>query len=624
MSCGVRLLQIPQELRDKIYSIIVQQIQQERCTLEGNPVSKYDGLRLSCRQLHRETATSIFSFAFTSHQLTKIFNLRANRMNFEGIRSVSIEIPFESEAEIFQRVKSFLVCMQLSLQEFRIFFVGADKQHRETSFHGCGNNSGSPYSVSGYVPLLRDEGQDFYQQWNLVRQFTLLRNLRILQIENANLPLIAGMVLNNKPHLKALSITSDPRSLASSFARMPKATAMELCRHMPLRTTAFPRLEVMSLCANSLTDVEGAVNGISPSLRHFSWRVPNADLQPFSRQQCFYAMTNRLMQTLSWRAPHLETLRLCISMRERQPRDELTRQEMESVTTEFGHRLPLFPALRHLEIHYRGVNVFFQQELVQRLPPTLSRLYVSDHMISITELAKQVRKRYLNCNEDEDDIVSCVTPQICCGELRTRKDEVPLSAGALGFINFEYAYTRSNTRPARSLDNESTTIKIMRLNGRLLDREHNFHLAAFRSNTGQYGIKPPQEEQTEWRPAEYTKETRTASRYIEIYTALYHMEEMKPRKHEICRNERDLAFCFEATTSGSDWDWYFGGEEEAMTIFEKEPAAKIEDQKQKPEMIEVEVPKCHRCRWASPEFELPAIWSFPLPQLPVDWREQLS
>lgn len=660
MSSEAHLLKLPQELRDRIYITIVRLIQTEHCTFVGNPASKYDGLRLSCRQLYKETMASVFSFAFTSHQLTKLFDLRANKTNFESIRSVSIEIPLESKPQVFHRARSFLVCMQLSLQELRIFFVGCDRLGNKTSFHGCGKELGSPFAND--IPLLIDQGQDFDQQWDLLRHVAILRNLRVLQIENANLPLIAGMILNNKPHLRALSITSDPRSIPSSFSRMSRTTVMRLCRNVAVKINDFPQLEVMNLCANSITNIEGAINGVSPTLRHFSWRVPNPDFQPYAQDHCLYAMTNRLMHTLSWRAPQLETLRLCASMRERDWMDEISYRETCRLTEELSHRLPLFPVLKNLEIHYRGDTGFLREQFIEQLPLTLSRLYISDYTISVPELVAQVRKRYFsyvendgpdfvadaipstpasshkfainkycassvdnNDNKNESEYLSEVDStkvRVSCGEMRVRNDDIPLNGGILGFVNYEYSNSKLDHVPDTDSCSESVSIQIMRLNGQLLDREHNLHLADTQLPGEQYGIKCPQDEETVWRPEIHPRETRTATRHPSIYSALWEMDQQAPAKSIIAKNMQELAKCFECV--GPDWDWYFGNEQEAMAIFDKEPVAKLEDQKRKPEIIDVEVPECSRCRWACPDFELPSIASFPVPKLPVDWRDHID
>lgn len=660
MSSEACLLKIPLELRHKIYAVIAKSIQNKPCTFEGNPGSAYDGLRLACRQLHDETQASLFTFGFTAYQLNRVFDLRANRTNFEGLRSVALEIPLESVPQVYQRTKAFLICMQLSLQELRIFFVGKDKHGNRTSFDGCGKKR-ALHSAND-IPLLMDQGQDFEQQWDLLRHLAVLRNLRVLQIENANLPLIASMVLNNKPDLKALSITSDPRSVPSSLSRMSRSTVMRLFRNIAVKTNIFPKVEVISLCANSLSNIEGAINRVSPSLRHFSWRIPNPSLQPYSQQECLYAVTGRLMHSLSWRAPELDTLRLCASMREDQM-NEAKWREIRRFEEELGYRLPSFPALKNLEIHYRGGDGYLRHDLIERLPPTLSRLYISDDLVSVTELIVQIRKRYftyadagedsfgagtmpstparargypfnkfynatpVDCDNDSDNgylgQVEVAESRISCGELRNRNDDIPLSGGALGFVNFEYSCSKTDGVRASDPDAESATIKIIRLNGQLLDREHNFHLTDTQSPTAPYGIKCTQKEESEWRPSKYPDETSTGTRYTSsIYAGLYDMEELRPSAHVVEKIKQDIALCLEKT--GAYWEWYFGNEQEAMSVFDKEPVAKLEDQKLKPELVEVEVPECSRCRWACPEFGLPPVSSFPVPVLPVDWRDHIN
>lgn len=660
MPSQAHLLTIPQEIRDHVYAEIVKQIQAQRRTFEGNPTSDYDGLRLTCRQLYQETLESVFFFAFTSHQIPRIFDFKTNKTSFESVRSISIEIPSNSKPEQFHNIKNFLNCMQLSLQELRIFFIGNDRQGNPTGIFGCGKKR--LFTTGCDRPLLLDQGQDFGYQWELIRQIAVLRNLRVMQIENANLPLTAGILYNNKPFLKALSITSDPRSVSSSLTRMKRSQVLHLHRNIGVKVAVFPPLKVLSLTANAITNVEGAVMGVSRNLRHFSWRVPNPDFQVHHQEQSFYSITNRLMHALCWRAPMLETLRLCIAMRERQPGNETQHREQSIVTEELSHRLHRFPALKHLEIHYRGSGDFFRGHLIERVPPSLSRLYLSDHTISAAELVAQVRRRYFTYPEDDNDDENgmarnqiAATPtrtqelphntlyeplpaeenvrpdylsehvqlrsQISCGEQRDRHDDIPLSGGKLGFVDFEYSIRSPDSTLAFDADSSATSAQIMRLNGQLLDREHNLHLGYTQLPGAPYGVEPCQEEQAVWQATLQVNETSKSSCHVKIYNAIYNSDEMAPKVQAVKKNEQDLTACFLRTKS--KWDWYFGNEEEAMKIFEREPVARTTDQKQKSTMVEIEVSDDARCRWSSPDFEVPPVGSFPVPKVPFDWRDHV-
>lgn len=659
------LLGIPQETRDDIYAEIVKRIQGERHVFEGNPVSKYDGMRLSCKQLHDETKSSVFCFGFTSKQLVRSLDFKLTQTNFQSVRSVSMEIPFALAPGMFRGIASFLDHIQLSLQELHLFFIGKDGQGNHTSIHGCGKKQ--QFLPSYHVSLLLDEGQDFREQWALLRQIAILRNLRVLQIENANLPLSAGLLYNNKPYLKALSVTSDPRSISSSLSRMKPAQVMQLYRNLGIRVTKFPLVRVLSLDANSAPDAEGIVAGVSQNLWHLSWRVPNPDFQPYSREKCFYSMTNRLIHILSWRAPQLNTLRLCFSMREREVLTEEGRQEFGSLTEEFSYRLHLFPALKHLEIHFRGnqgAGGFFKTHLVERLPPSLSRLYLSDGTISVAELVQQVRKRYFTYLEDYIEATRTVTPisnhdqgvpgdkgvsgnevervtsatrsinsdhldeddspigLLSCGEDKNRYDDIPLTGGNLGFVDFEYSCRETDDEqpPASDSYDSSDLTMLLRLNGQLLDREHHFHLANSQLPEATYGIKPPQS-CDDWQPRSGSEETVRTSCHPGIYAAIRQCHKWSPKRHLVEMNRQDLLVCFSKEEFRGRWDWYFGNEEEAEEVFRREPVAKAQDQKQKTNVMEVEVTESKRCRWACPDLNVPPVGSFTAPKIPADWKD---
>lgn len=663
-------LGIPQETRDEIYTEVVKRIQGVRHTFEGNPVSSYDGLYLSCKQLHDEAQDSIFCFRYTSQQLTRIPNLKLTRTNFKSVRSVGIEIPFGSSPQIFRGIATFLDRFQLSLQELHLFFIGNDRQGNHTSIHGCGKKQqfDSPHGV----PLLLDDGRDFGPLWELLRQTAILRNLRVLQIENANLPLTAPLLYNNKPYLRALSVNSDPRSTPCSLARMKPSQVMQLYRKIGIKVKKFPPLKVLSLSANSAPDAEGIVSAVSQTLEHLSWRVPNPDFQPYRETKDFFEMSDRIFQTLRWRAPRLERLRLCVSMRERESICATRRREFDILTNELSQKLHEFPALKHLEIHFRGdqgLFGFFKQHMVARLPPSLSRLYLSDDTISVTELVSQARRRYFTYFEDDESqatrLLAPTPTYIYCpaddeeqvtwpipftkklrwtflaepetsyiGDKRYRQDDIPLRGGNLGFVNFEYSRKVTEDDEPETPDEYrgSDRTKILRLNGLLLDREHNQHLAVTQEDKAPYGITSPEDPNCDQPHAEDERyETSTSSEHPGIYNAIYDTELEAPKEQIVKMRRQDLEECLVRYRKGlpngglafPDWEWYFGTEKDAQETFRKEVVAKVEDQRQKPTVAEVEVVESDRCRWACPDYDVPPVGSFTAPKVPADWKDHV-
>lgn len=640
------LLGAPQEIRDNVYAHIFRDIQEERSAFEGKPVSKYDGLRLACRQLHLETSKSVFIFGFTAQQHARILEIQGNKEIFLKVRSISLEVRLGETPNYYQRLAGFLERMQLSLQELHIFFIGNDRQGKATGIHACGR--GLLLSTGRGLPPLLSKGQDFDHQWEFIRSITLLRNLRVLQIDNANIPLSHAILYSNKPFLQAVSVTSDPRSTPSSISQLGGLKIRHLYRNISLKVHKFPPVKVLSLDANSISNIEGVVNAVNRSLRHFSWRVPNPDLQPSQGERCFSTVTNRLIQTLATGAPNLETLRLCITMRTAQQGKTTACWDTGAITEELSYRLPQFESLKHLEVHFTGGRGFFRDQLIDRLPSNLSRLYLSDDTISASELVTQIRKKYFTCLEDrENDFGRPLSPDQSrdesygrprsrraranrqnssvnylsgygmLGEGRSRCNDIPLGGGKLGFVTYEYSCPETegdvNLAGMNGVYKESDRIQILRLNGKLLDREQHLHLAYTQEPGAGYGIKPKQQEAKQYLAKEELQETATFSHHGSIHAAIYDAEENAPKRQIVERNRQDLTECL-----GSHW--YFGSEEDAMKIFEQEPVA---PQRQKPTIEDVGVDACKRCRWAAPDFDIPPVGSLPLPAVPADWRDYI-
>jgi len=214
------------------------------------------------------------------------------------------------------------------------------------------------------------------------------------------------------------------------------------------------------------------------------------------------------------------------------------------------------------------------------------------------------------------------------GESCFRRDEIPLSTGNLGFITFEYD---DSTLPEDCdvIDLGDSGYpglhrsNIFRLNGQLLDREHNLHLAYDQAVAIDYGIKPPRVCKDSGRETGLA-ETETHSRHALIYAAIYDNADLAPKTHLVQQNLKDLEDCPQRDSKKIRHDsmaWYFGNEDQAMEVFELEPVAKADNQRQKPMIMDVEVPTSARCRWMCPDFEVPPVGSFPKPTIPSDWKD---
>lgn len=207
------------------------------------------------------------------------------------------------------------------------------------------------------------------------------------------------------------------------------------------------------------------------------------------------------------------------------------------------------------------------------------------------------------------------------GESKFRRDEIPLNTGKLGFITFEYDIL-NETDCTDHWDEESDQTKILRLNGQLLDREHNLHLAYDQAAREEHGIEPPHGYCVPQGDSGLP-ETETYSKHSVIYAAIYGNADLAPNAYLVEQNRKELAACpqRDGKQEGNDsMAWYFGNEDEAVKVFEQEPVAKAEEQKQKPTLLEVKVLRTTRCRWMCPDFEMPSVGLFPMPPIPSDWK----
>lgn len=678
------LLGIPTETRLCIYQYILTDIQAERRNWNGTPLTSYDGMRLACKQLYLETVDTVFLNFVTTQRASRLLLVPVNKNTFETMRSLYVEINLRNDHEFFCKFANVLERFQLSLQELHMFFFGQDSHGVETNNRGCAKIL--EWHNTGFEADLAESGQEIAKKLTLMRQLLVLRNLRLLHIHNANIPVIKGAIMINKHYLQALSIICDSRSQSHGFQQWLRYNR-ELFTGLLIPTRNFPPIHALELDANAIVPVEAVVNNLAPTLRHFSWRVPNFEFQ----KQCFdkpthsfYSITERLMQTLSWRAPNLRTLRLCVQMRNLPVRNEKYQQDMGLVTSGFLRYLPRCSALKHLEIHQTGADYFFRCQLIDSLPHGLQRLYISDITISTEQLVEQVRTNYLKlCCRDEDHHYGAIDlsdrsyrasdhiidiPEVSCvavnshgyvsyltaqeaveskvsrkdvihlqrltekdegylndydmlGEDEMRQDRISLNTGKLGFINFQYDATTWGDEDELQYE-ESDTTRIFRLNGLLLDREHNLHLADFEHPQASYGIPPKQIEcfdKSNQYPQSQDEETGDYSRWPGIHLALHTSSHSTRNELFIEQTNKELEKCFEERSH-----WYFGNEEQAERVFKSEPAAKFEDQKKKPMVTEIVIYPSKKCEWACPNPTVPPVGSFPMPKVPSDWKDRAS
>lgn len=703
-----KFLEVAQEIREKIYEFIRDDIQKNRLVAwNRNIVTNYDGLRFVCRQLYKETLHRIFYYTITSQQPVKLFTVPMNKVTFQEVRMLTIEINHNADSTVYTGFCEALNCLQLTIQELHILFVGEDCEGVRTRIHGCGNLTGwNDDSLEYQEPLLLSGQHIDQKRFGLYRQLSLMRQLRVLRIRNANFPLVQGMILVNKPHLKALSVVCDPRTVLHTYKTVPR----HLLKGLVTVISDIPVIKALELTANAIVPASGTAIRLAQNLEHLTWIVPRFDYQQQAGSQLpydFYEEVGALVHILSWRAPNLSALRLCISSREITGLQSLrTDRDLDVMAADFRLYLPRFRKLKHLEIHYASGKGFFQDSLISHLPPSLKRLYITDSTIAPLQLQRQIWRRYFQplsmreeevseragtpidggrCVKDcksvtkpahdvltEDEAIIAVNEYgmvsylakveiqqkrdtysnmlICyrkltleddndClieadhfrGERDLRGDAIPLDAGrigCLGCITYEYDCDcteiedgeGADCRPAHYNEWESDTTIILRLCGKLLDRERHLHLRYEPSLRVIEGIRPPQmpivEDCVQDCEQKALPETAQYSCYAKICSAIYNEQDLKPKQSAVEENKNTLFDCLGE-------NWYFGSEDEAMKVFELEPSAKVESQRPISMLDVVDSYRDNKCRWLSPDYALSPVGSFPAPTIPQNWQSQI-
>ena len=396
-------LGLPLEIRENIYDYVVDSLQADRTvSWTTNTITEYDSLPLVCRQLYHETWRRVFNYTVTGQQFGKLLSLPLTKHTFTRVRMLTVEIDHNMDYIRMTGLCEALNALQLSIQELHLLFTGTDLRGVRTSVHGCGNIL--KWSDQPHQDLLLLGGQRLDEKkFEMFRQLSLLRQLRVLRVRNANIPLNQGMILVNKPYLKALSVTSDPRSLAHNYVTVNRRYLKGLMTVMH----GVPDIKALELTANAVMPASGIVNKLARQLEHFSWIVPNFDYQIQAESQLphdFYEETASLIHILSWQAPVLSTLRLCIDMRGRPcPANAICLRDHNIMAADLQQYLPRFAMLEHLEIHYSGGTGFFRDELIKHLPKRLRRLYITDSTIAPDQLVEQVWQRYLKPQSVKED-----------------------------------------------------------------------------------------------------------------------------------------------------------------------------------------------------------------------------
>lgn len=648
----LHFLGIPKELRKVLIGHIIKAAENESYTLTDKRSNPCMNLLLTCRQLYHELEAFSRRAYVPWNSVIKLLSKVPNETTVLQIRSLTIEIPQFASTTILKHLTSFLCEVGPNLKELRLYFHGSDQYGTRIYTHGCGNLEDQPTEKK--LPLDGQRFDRFIRLWHL---FLFLRGLEVLVISNANLQVYEYMLLAGKPGLKYLKVVSDPRSV---LHQQDDQRLLGPLLITPDKDT-YPPVEVLNISANAaMLSVRIAVK-LLPSLVHLTWSVPDSCFVG-GMATPWYSQTAELFNAFRLRALNLRFLRVCIGgtgiYETEGGYDELigairvnfqhvhTLQHFElhckSKSWWFGKELvvALPIGIRHLYLSDRVIHPYdlyrimrdtvLTAELpvpgVQKAKPTRigaskqtvnnkagsssselpnnpkpwiidlqsTKLYNTDSDISdeILEKRTYAPSQVLRQPDTERDnsFIAYDGNDHIGGDLN-RRDYIPFHTKNLLFLHYEYEHSEAPIQAQCSL----TTLQTMLfLNGRLIDRLRNRHLSFYDR------CSPNHSAQGFFKSQDSDDETASASKNQSYHVMLFlHVyDEIESRWQRDARQNDAMTELGDIITKTND---YFGNENQAQDVFDKEPVARAEDLPKYINLREEEVCVDGKCHWECPD-----------------------
>ena len=447
----------------------------------------------------------------------------------QNFRHLSLELPFDSSATINVELASALAALSFSLEDLRLFFVGKDRSGQAVDFQGCGSRDTLIDKASKSLMVVN---QYHEERQPLFTVLFFLQHLRSLVLHNTNYPLLQSMILKHKPKMEYLHISSDSRTILHGDHQVE---GVEILKLPP--NEHFPPVKVLHVVTNAVATAVQVAIKVSATLEELTWVVSDVSRQWWPWK--WYRDTADVIERLRNSAPNLKVLRICIEtpVYEGVP-------EYGQLVGSIKEHLGKMAALEVLELHIHSKSPWLGEEIIEALPKSLKRLYVAEKLFPVRghgvekgltpakKLAAAVTTRYLQEATDSSQIGE---PDL------GRKDYIPMRSGRLGFVTYEY-------------EEDASGLSLLHLNGRLLDRERNSHLAFY---DGARLIPPNFVDARAPEQENYNSEAEWAKeRASEVKGSL--MEDLKLKNSTWARK-------------------YFGSETGASEVFEREAEAKFED-----------------------------------------------
>ncbi|KAK4946950.1 hypothetical protein LTR10_014092 [Elasticomyces elasticus] len=463
------LLGIAQEIRDKILLHVDQDtFNRRREGLGAHPTTGYEALPLVCRQLYHETAASgawARSVRIVHHNELMQFGswIINNNHHLTKLRSLTFEIPHNSPPDHFSFYARLLSAESLSgLEELKIFGVGPDQYNTMTSSmaHPCGKHDISLTMTS--TKKLPSTGQGWQHRFALLNSLQCLTKLKALTLENLNMPISQAHALKNKPRLERLRIGADPRS----------ALHCDYLNYFPIAIFTWPKwlgappIKELEIDSNGIMTAANTMSRIAPTLEKVSLVIPNNFFQTSLERFDFLVQGANILESLLRDTKKLQVLKLCVHGAIYE-----TSNTFANFMGVFKECLPRLRKLKTLELHIHSESPWLAQEFLHAIPKTVERLYLTDTLVK-----RDTRKLFTILNEENGHLIN-EPPEddkefnFDVAKELNRKDCIPFNT-KLGFVGYEF------DEPICTSE-ETYIDDFLRLDGRLLDRKRNKHLAKY-------------------------------------------------------------------------------------------------------------------------------------------------
>ena len=457
------LLGAPVEIINKILEVIRTDIDSNSGqVLAVNPTTGYEGVPLICRQLYHETVRGWLLSIFPHNRLSLLYAPKLRTSQYVNFKHLTLELPHNSKINVFVETALMLEKVADQLEELKIFGTGPDRFGVKTS-----SNIGTCGKIDAVTPAERlvAYGQECERRIFIINKIQFLSKLRVLVLDNLNLPLLPAQVLKNKPYLERAHIGADPRSMLhpAYFTRNNSFGLYNLV--FPPKEN--PPVKELSIIANSALSAYSILAQVTKTLEILDWVIPDVSLQNSKMNLDFLLEAAQAIRKARLESRNLHTYRLCCHGAIYE-----NCHQYGTFIGAFNDCIPNFPKLKTVEVHILSKSPWIAQEFIGALPTSIKRFYCSDTLIqnNVRELTKLIGK----CSNTP--VEWSFPDTYIVGVDLNRNDFIPFSANNLGFVGYEYDVASKNMLKQQEVD----VMEFIKLNGRLLDKERNKHLAKHR------------------------------------------------------------------------------------------------------------------------------------------------